>query len=851
MTRRPLLWRLIVFRLSRHLPSPAVATILGDLAEDYRRDREARGLFAAEWKVWRDARSILRAYRPDRTRTWLDGWRFDVKLAARTALRQPVLTAAIVLPMAFAVAANTALFSIVDGLLFRPLPFANTDRLVVIRLSESSKVSDRYSALADLIRGVEKSPLLSGVGLAGGLSLSSDDTFSATAAADAGLVPGAVSAGFFQLMGIPLALGRDLAPGDTPETTPVPIVLGHDVWLRHFGGDGAIVGRVVTLAGRSVQIIGVAHPGLTYPAGTNVWVPSELPITTSSLRMWQLGLLAPGVTLEQFQKQYPDLVAIKFREAFRPRDTQSLVFLLGATALLLLAAWVQTGALMLARAVNRLSDAGVRIALGAGASRLMRQYLIDGVIVAAVALSLAWLATPALTKFLANQLPKAMTVGQAVNPDMRTLVFASAVSAIGALLLALTPIGMVRRTAPIVLLGSNTSGVAIRAERTRSALLIAQIACSSLLLCIAGLAFHSFVRVSAHDVGFSANGLWQFSLPSLPTGLSDTEYQAARTARQAEIEDTVAALTALPNVTAAGPGQMPLLSPAMARGPLYIAGEKTPLEGQMPEARTVSAGFIRALAPRLRSGRLPDPAATSPTTAEFIVNQAFVDSMQMRPDAMTRDLRFLGVRGKIVGVIDNLTMRPDVPVKPQIVVPLIRGTSTVLLIRTSSDTNIRAALESVLNRMWGPAAGSRLSPMSDEVAVLAAPWRARTVLLGLIAILCVPLVVTGITGALFAAVRARSREIAVRMALGAAARSVHRSVVGRAMRLAAAGVAAGLSGGVAAGALMSNQLFGIQPVDGATLISVALFVLVVAWLAALLPARLASRIAPAEALKER
>jgi ABC-type antimicrobial peptide transport system permease subunit len=141
--------------------------------------------------------------------------------------------------------------------------------------------------------------------------------------------------------------------------------------------------------------------------------------------------------------------------------------------------------------------------------------------------------------------------------------------------------------------------------------------------------------------------------------------------------------------------------------------------------------------------------------------------------------------------------------------------------------------------------------MTDEVAVLTAPWRARTILLGLIAMLCVPLVVTGITGALFAAVRARSREIAVRMALGAEARTVHRTVVGRAMRLAAAGVAAGLIGGVAAGALMSKQLFGIQPADAVTLVSVALIVLTVAWLAALLPARLAARIAPAEALKER
>jgi ABC-type antimicrobial peptide transport system permease subunit len=141
--------------------------------------------------------------------------------------------------------------------------------------------------------------------------------------------------------------------------------------------------------------------------------------------------------------------------------------------------------------------------------------------------------------------------------------------------------------------------------------------------------------------------------------------------------------------------------------------------------------------------------------------------------------------------------------------------------------------------------------VSDDVAQLTAPWRARTVLLGMIAVLCVPLVVTGITGALFAAVRARSREIALRMALGAEARTVHRTIVRRAMRLAVTGVAAGLAGGVAAGYLMANQLFGIRPADAATLMGVASVVLTVAWLSALLPARLAARIAPAEALKDR
>jgi hypothetical protein len=402
----------------------------------------------------------------------------------------------------------------------------------------------------------------------------------------------------------------------------------------------------------------------------------------------------------------------------------------------------------------------------------------------------------------------------------------------------------------VVLLGTNTAGVTKRAERTRSSLLVAQIACSSLLLSVAGLAFHSFVRVTNIDVGFSPDGLWQFSIPSLPTGLSDTEQQAARTARLQQIDDAVQSLSALPGVTAAGASLTPVLTSSDGRGPLYIAGEKTPLDVE-PAARLVSTGFLQALSPHLRSGRLPNPAVATRTAGEFVVNQAFVRAVQAWPEVLNRDIQVFNFRGPIVGVIDDVTVAPGVPVRPVVFVPLTRGTPASLLVRASSGESIKPALEAVLTRVWGSSAASRLSPVSDQVALLTAPWRARTVLLGLIALLCVPLVVTGITGALFAAVRARSREIALRMALGAEARTVHRTIVRRAMVLAAIGVSAGLAGGVAAGYLMSNQLFGVRPADLPTLAGVAVIVLTVAWFAALLPARLAACIAPAEALRER
>lgn len=847
MTDRPRSWRLIVRRLTRAVPPDALAAILGDLAEDFRSDRRAGGWLRAEWRAWRDAGSIARAYRPAR-RPRFDGWRFDLRLATRAALRQPGLTATVVLPLAFAVAANTALFSILDGLLFRPLPFRNTEELVALRVADSSAVRDRYTTFVDFIRGTAESPLLAGVSLA-----SASSAFPADAAADLDLAPAAVSSGFFGLLGLQLISGRDFRPDDNDDNEdgrPLAVILGHEVWHRLFGGDPTLLGRVVTLAGRPIEVVGILPPGRAYPLGANVWVPAGEPIRPNGLRFWQVARLSPGVSLDRLRRRYPDLAAGPLRDSVQPKGTEALVFLLGATGLFLLAAWVQIGALVLARATHRAGEVGIRLALGAGPLRLIRQYLIEAALFASLALALAWLATPVLTALLAGQLPRQMTVGQSIAPDLRTFAFAAAVSGLGALLLAVAPIELVRRASPSLLFGGGAAGLTARTERVRSTLLVVQVACSSLLLCVAGLAFHSFVRVSRADVGFEPARLWQFSVPSLPAGLSDTERQAVRSRRMGEVDEALRQLGSLTDVSAAGAAAAPPLSKGTFRGPLRSpAGEDLSLE---PWANPVTPGYLRALGARLSAGRFPEPAGGPEAPGEFIVNDTLARALARTGPVLDRDLRIAGFRGRVVGVIDDLVnTAPGVPAEPQMFLPLTSGLPGVLIVRTASGGSSRAALEGPLLRVWGASAPSRLSPVSDDVARLMAPWRARTVLFGLIAALCVPLVAAGITGALYAAVRARTREIAVRLALGAEARSVHRMVVGRALGLTGLGLAAGLTGGVAAGHLMASQLFGIRPADAATLAGVGAGVLTVAWLAALLPARRAAAIAPAAVLNDR
>lgn len=740
MRSLPLLWRLIAARIKRRVPGATQDALLGDLVEDYRAYRHSRGWLRAEWRVWCDARSISKAYTssPNSGHQWGDGLRFDFRLAIRSAVRRPGLTLAVVIPLAFAVAANTSLFSIVDGLLFRPLPFRDTNRLITLKLSETSTIDDTYRPYVALINTLGESPLLTGAAVEAGTS-----AFPASAVADTGITPRAVSPRFFELMGIPLIAGRDIAEADEDEGTPLAAVISHALWLRAFEGNPSLVGRIVPLAGRSVQIIGITRPGMTYPIGADVWVPSGPPVRADMLRFWSVARLAPRASIEAFRNQYPDVTATPLREAIQPKDTASIVFLLGATALFLLAAWVQLGASMLGRTVGRITEVGVRIALGAGPGRLRRQFLLDSAVLAGLALILAWLVTPLLTAFLAAQLPRQMVVGQLIAPDLRTFIFAAAVSALGAGLLAIAPLGLLRRIAPVLLVSGGAAGVTLRAERTRGALLVAQIACSTLLLCVAGLAFHSFVRISNADVGFDPSRLWQFSIPSLGTDLSDDERAAAQTTRRSEVESALAALRELPGVASAGAGSASILSNGFVRGALFAAGESL---SAFVGVNFVTPGFLRALDPRLHSGRLPDQNAGSDVESAFIVNRALARALATKADGIDRVMSY---KGRVVGVIDDLVhTAPGVSAEPHMFIVRRSVSSTVLLVRTRSGASDRAALEATLTRVWGPGAAARLVPVDEMVARLTAPWRARTVLFGLIAILCVPLVVTGIAGAL-------------------------------------------------------------------------------------------------------
>jgi predicted permease len=848
-----MLWRAATWWLGRRLPAHELAPVSGDLIEEYRRDRAARGRLRAEWRFGADTLAVGRAYRRG---GWMGALLAESRLAIRHAARQPGVTVAVAATLAFAVAANTALFSIVDGLFLRPLPFPDPGALVRLRVSESSSATDQVATYLQLIRETEASPLLVGAAFSGGT-----DAFDAEpdTIADLGLVSSGVSADFFRVLGVQPILGRAVDDSDSPDADPLPVVLGHGVWRSVFGSDPAIAGSVVPLAGRRVAVLGVMPAGFDHPRGANIWVPAGPAIGTTPTgaltytRFWDLARLGRGVSIEQFRGRFPDLDVEPLREAIKPDEAGALLFLLGATGLFLLAAWVQVGALMLARATTRAAEIGVRLALGAGRLRLLSQFGAEGAVLALGALAAAWVATPVLTTFIARQLPEAMTAGQRIDPDVRTFLFASAVSVAGVLLLTLVPMDVLRRAAPVVLLRGGTATSRAGTDRIRAALLVAQLACTTLLLCLAGLALHSNLRVNRVDVGFEQDCVWQFRLPGLAANLSGAERDAARERRRAAVDETLLALRALPGVVAAGAASSPPLS-SWGRYVVRRPGRPQFEESLVP-INSVTPGYFGALGVRLVEGHTFDEPVYRGDAGVAVVNEALARELVAAGPVIGQTIGATS-EWRVVGIVaDVIDGAPGQVREPQLLVPLTRPNLAVIVVRAAAgdgaaESAASAAIAAVLERHWGAFAPRRFQPLSAEVAALTAPWRARSILFGLVAALCLPLAVVGLAGAMQNAVRSRHREIAIRLALGAGASRVRRAIVSQALLYAGLGVAIGIAGGIGAGVLMASQLFEVQPVDARTIAGVTAGMLVVAWLAAWMPARRAAGIAPAVALKD-
>ncbi|HEY4658792.1 MAG TPA: ABC transporter permease, partial [Gemmatimonadaceae bacterium] len=632
-------------------------------------------------------------------------------------------------------------------------------------------------------------------------------------ARELGLKVAGVDSRFFRLLGLAPALGADFTKDDesspallSPQSgVPLPVIIDHGLWQRAFGGDPGVLG-VRELAGHRVRIVGVMGPGVKFPGETDVWAPLRL----LKPRPPAYARLAPGATVEQLAARFPALEFKELADAIRPDGGRTLLVLFGAACLLLLVAWVQVAALVFAGAIGRFHELGVRLSLGAGRLRLARQFAIENALLAGIAFALAWIAARPLTAFVVSVLPRELSRGQYLTPDIRTFMFASAASLIGLALLIALPIAVIRHTSPLRLLEGHVGQLPFTAERLRHGLLVAQVALTALLLYLSGLMVHSFVRAATFDYGFDSKHVLLFTppLPAAPAGANLTKYRNNHPEFDARYEEklrrTAASLESLhgiPGVIAsASLSSVPLVKggsrpwtsepgrPYDHWEEVSEFGERALFPSMRARGDVVSPEFVRALGAELVAGRgfddpdyagMVDIVIVNKTLARQLAPTASVMGSELYVGLLGSTIRTTWEGGRIVGVVNDLVYStPAEPAAPQFFVPPRRGAPFgVVVIRTSASVgSALPAIRTALERVWGDLPPKHFTLLRDAWHTGLVPFRGKALLLTLIAGFCVPLAAIGLLGALLYSVEVRARETAIRIALGAEPLAVRRAV---------------------------------------------------------------------------
>ena len=774
---------------------------------------------------------------------------FDLRLAFRSLRRQPVLAAAIVLTVGLAVAGNAALFSIFDGLLYRPLPYADADRIVHVALPVEARRMMPREAVASIDAALQDTPVFERRGTARAAVLLEDG---AADVAAWGLRPSEISPGLLRMLAVVPAAGRLLSEDDGG-AAPQRAMLGFDLWQARFGGSPAIIGTAVEVPGvilrRRLEVVGVMPRGFAFPDGANLWVPA--PATS---RAFNFARLAPGISVDKARGALPGVEVTPLRQHLQPDGAAAFGMLLVATGCLLLVAWVQVAGLLFARAAGRASEIGVRLALGASRARLVRQFAIEGAVLAIAALVVAWMLAPGLTAALVSMLPDAITRGQQLAPDARTLLFSVAISVAGIVLLAVVPADIVRRSAPVDLVTTGAFGrVTTGATRTRLIMLAVQLAVTTTLIYMSGLAMRSFDAIGRVDLGFDPGRIVAVQLPPTTVAGSTTDERRAHLARQVEQwSKTLEALRGLPGVAAAAGGRMPFRSSILFGGAGMPVTSPGLSMNVLADYGVITPDYVRVMRLTIVEGSVPDEDDLPGMGPQAVINEAMARELAT-PAAIGGQLTVNNRTATIAAVVgDFKTTRPDLPVAPTVLLLQRRPQGGYVLARIDPAVSLEEALAGIratMDRVWPANPSREVLIVSDFAARAIADYRARAVLLGLIGALCLPLAFTGIAGGLSYAVGQRTREIGIRMALGAAAADIRRTVLGRGLLAVAGGLAAGLGGGVLVGGAMSAFLFGVGAADLATIGGVSLVLLATALGAMAIPIRRALSVTPADALR--
>ena len=804
----------------------------------------------------------------------------DIRYAVRKLSRTPGFTTIAAFTLALAIGATTAIFSVIDGVLLKPLPFRDPERVVrVTNLRDGNRMVSSVPDFLD-IRAQSKSYA--------SLAALDNQAMNLTGGSEPERISAArVGATFWSLLGVTPQVGRGFAPNEDSQSAARTVVLSDGLWKRRFGGDRRIVGKTIALDGNSFTVIGVAPAGFSFPDRPDVWIPLVFaqddlnPDGRGAHWMGIMGRLAPNVTVTQatselvtitrrLEEQYPESntnmsgAVIPMQEYLVGDVRPALYVMLGAVAFVLLIACANVANLLLVRAASRESEMAVRTALGAGAWRLVRQLVIESVLLAMIGGVFGTLLALWGVDLLLSMAPNGLPRINEVTVNGSVLVFTAGVTAVTGVLFGLFPALHAARANVGGMLkeGMRGSSGGVASRRARNTLVMAEMALAVVLLVGAGLLIRSFSKLLAVDPGFRAERVVTFAIAA-----PDTKYgQYAQ--RRELVSNLVERMKRVPGAQGAAVVTGLPLSNIMMRTSAHIVGTppERPGERKSTDVAMATPGYFTTMGIPLVAGRDFTDRDGSGAPVVSIVNQEFVKRYFPNENPIGKRIELgwdqdtastggnMTLGGEIVGVVANVKRRGlSQEVFPETYASYMQPTFSnfsVVVRSTADPSTVMAAIRAQIRELDRDLPLSDLRQLKELVAASVSRPRFYTTILGVFASIALILAAVGIYGVISYAVSLRTRELGIRIALGATGRQVSGLVLQQGVGLAIAGVAVGGAGAYWLTRLLSKLLFGVSATDPLTFVGVAALLTAIAAIASFVPARRAAKVDPLLAMRE-
>jgi Acidobacterial duplicated orphan permease len=845
----------------------AYGTALAGLAES---DLLARELKRVERRVQREPLTLGN----ERT-NFLSDLSQDLRYGLRMLLKNPGFTIIAVIALALGIGANSAIFTVVNAVLLRPLPYKNPERLVMVWEDNSKQGFPRDTpAAANYVDWRDQNHVFER------MAATVEISFNLTGAAEPERIDGQrVSASLFQLLGVEPQLGRTFRPEEDQPGANHVVILSHGLWQRRFGSDPAIIGRAINLDGQIFTVVGVMPRSFQFPSRTDhLWIPIAFTAKEAGERgnhyLEVIARTKPGISLQQaqaemttiatrLQQQYPETntsigaVITPLHEHLVGNIKPALLVLLGAVAFVLLIACANVANLLLARAAVRQKEIALRLALGASRSRMTRQFLTESVLLSAFGGGVGLLLSIVGLDLLKRFIPPNISQAQAVGIDAKVLLFTLLISLATGLLFGLAPAAQMANSniSDTLKETGRDPAAGTHGNRIRGFLIISEVAVSFLLLIGAALLINSFIRLRHVDPGFRSEKLLTMKIV-----LPETRYPDKQR-RSLFYDELLRRVETLPGVASAALAtNVPLTNSGNSVG-IAIEERADPAPDRVPIVitRVVSPGYFKTMTIPLIEGRVfteedkadsPPAVVISETTARRFWPGENAVGKHIKVGRSASPRPWLTVVGIVKDVRQfELVVEP----KPQMYLPYQQVEffePRALIIRTNFDPLSLAG--SVRQTVWEldkDQPVSDISSMEEVISDSVARQRFSMLLLGVFAGVALVLAAVGIYGVMSYSVAQRTHEIGIRMALGAQRSDVMKMTIGQGLRLVLTGVAIGLAGAFVLTRVMSTLLFGVSPTDPLTFISISIVLVSVAVLASYVPALRATRIDPMFALR--